>query len=212
MNKHRTIIWLEVDIMSKLRHLLVRARANEYVKSLVFVVIILGSILAFWFGLRTALATNYPLLAVASGSMVPTLNVGDLIVVQGGLTVNDVKAEYEVGDIIVFRKPENPDELIVHRAVEKVNSSSSLYIRTKGDHNTSTDPWRIYDSHLVGKVVGALPYVGHIPLFVHTQQGTLIIVILIAVLIIFEFALPFIKNQRKLEPSETEKNTSDLSS
>lgn len=171
--------------------------ANEYVKSLIFLAIILVSIVAFWFGLRTYFRTNFPMLAVASGSMVPTLNVGDLIVVQGGLSVSDVVAEYETGDVIVFHKPGNPDELIVHRAVEKHGSEGNLYLQTKGDHNAGKDPWNIYESDLVGKVVGVIPYFGHVPLFVHTREGMLVIVILIVILVLLEFLIPTVKARRK---------------
>jgi signal peptidase len=179
-----------------------RIFSNEYIKSIIFLAIVLGGIAVFWFGIKAYLQTEYPLLAVASGSMVPTLQVGDLIVVQGGLEVTDLNAAYETGDIIVFRKPGNPDELIVHRAVEAHSVGDDMYVLTRGDHNSGVDPWRIYDSHLVGKVVSSLPLVGHIPLFVHSPQGMVLIVILIAVLIVLEFVIPSTKNETEPEPAE----------
>jgi len=179
--------------MSKLK----RALKNEYVKSAVFLAIVLGCIGVFWLGLRAYLRTDYPLLAVASGSMVPTLNVGDLIVVQGGLNVNDVIAEYETGDIVVFHKPRNPDELIVHRAVE----SKSDGLVTKGDHNSSPDYWTVTDEELVGKVVSIVPYVGWIPLKVHEPIGMAIILLVIVVLILLEFVIPAAMEKTKAKKS-----------
>ena len=182
--------------MSKLKE----AWKNEYVKSIIFLAIILIGIVVFWMGLRFFLRTDYPLLAVASESMVPTLNVGDLIVVQGGLNVSDIIAEYGTGDVIVFHKPGDPDELIVHRAVEKNGDS----LRTKGDANTPIDNWSVFDSHLVGRVVGTIPYIGHIPLFVRTTTGVTIIVILIVILILLEFIIPAVKKTIKTEGPEEE--------
>ncbi len=191
--------------MVKLKNLL----ENEYVKSAIFLAIILGSIGAFWFGLRSYLRTGYPLLAVASESMVPTLNVGDLIVVRGGLGVSEIVAAYDTGDIIVFHKPSDPRELIVHRAVEKLGSGNNTYLRTKGDNNVPVDGWKIYDSHLIGKVVGTVPYVGHVPLFVHTPTGMTIIVVLIIALIFLEFIIPIIQEKR-IQPMQLEEETEAL--
>ncbi len=184
--------------MSKLKN----ALKNEYVKSLIFLAIVLGGIVAFWFGLRTYSRTDYPLLAVASGSMVPTLNIGDLIVVQGGLTADDIFAAYGTGDIIVFYKPGNPQELIVHRAVEKFQNGDDWYFKTKGDHNPSVDTWPgggVLESDVIGKVVGSIPYIGHVPLFVHTPSGMFIIVVLIVILIILEFVIPLAREKKEPE-------------
>jgi signal peptidase len=187
--------------MSKLK----RALKNEYVKSAIFLVIILGCIGAFWLGLRTYLRTEYPLLAVASGSMIPTLNVGDLIVVQGGMNVSNVIAEYQTGDIVVFHKPGNPDELIVHRAVEKINDG----LKTKGDNNSNSDYWIVTDDELVGKVVGVIPYLGNVPLFVHTSTGIMIILLVIVVLILLEFLIPMAREKPKAEQPVEEPTVSD---
>jgi len=54
-----------------------------YLKTIILVAIIVGGVAAFWAGLRVGLRSEHPLLTVASGSMMPTLNRGDLIVVQG---------------------------------------------------------------------------------------------------------------------------------
>ncbi len=182
------------------------ALKNEYVKSLILMIIVLLSIVGFWLGLRAYLRTEYPLLAVASGSMIPTLNVGDLIIVQGGLNVSDIVAENGTGDIVVFHQPTRPSELIVHRAVEKLQDADGWYLKTKGDYNHSPDNWKVYDDDLVGKVVSSIPYIGNIPLFVHTTTGMTIIVILIVILILLEFVLPFVKERKEPEPREEDAN------
>jgi len=209
VNKHsKTIVYWEVSEVSKLK----AALKNEYVKSLVILAIILVGIVAFWFGIRTYLRTDSPLLAVASGSMIPTLNVGDLIVVQGGFNVSNINAAYGTGDIIVFHKPYDPDELIVHRAVEMHTSVNTTYLKTKGDNNNGVDPWEITDNDLVGKVVWTIPYLGNVPLFVRTPTGMMIIIVLIVILVLLEFIIPLAEEKKKADQHEEEADVLDAGS
>ena len=170
-------------------------------KTIILVIILFISVFAFWFGLRYAFQTEFPLLAVASGSMIPTLDVGDLILVQGFSNACEVNAaSYPEGDIIVFHKPGLENELIVHRAVSKVENDDTCYFETKGDANSIADKWsgpetwdnKISERLLVGKVVGKVPWLGHIPLFMHENPilVALIIGFLFVVLIIVDFIFP----------------------
>jgi len=96
-------------------------------------------------------------LKIGSGSMQPAINVGDTIrvkrVTNGSLI--------EVGDIIVFKKPNGNDEQIVHRVESKELHDGLWYFKTKGDNNNSEDFWAgedtwngmISEKLLVGKVI-----------------------------------------------------------
>jgi len=177
------------------------------VKTAILAIILLGGVFAFWFGLRAALRTDYPLLAVASGSMRTTLNVGDLIIVQGVLDANEINAAPPPnGTIIVFHKPSDPNELIVHRAINKVENDGTWYFQTKGDNNNGADYWGgpgtkdgwISQSLLVGKVVGMVPWIGNVPLFIRTPQGMLIIVLLFLLILLIEY-VPVLFKKTKTE-------------
>jgi signal peptidase I len=126
--------------------------------------------------------TDYPLLTVASESMIPTLHVGDMIIVQGGLSGTDISADYVDGDVIVFHNPRDRSDLIVHRAVEK-HVDGETYFRTKGDHNPTLDYWIVLESDVVGKVTGIIPYLGHLILFLGTTEGLAIFVLLVVAII-----------------------------
>lgn len=185
---------------------------NSYVKTVILAVIIIGGVMGFWLGLKAGLRTDYPLLTVASGSMVPTLNVGDLIAVQG---VENASALYAAskpnGEIIVFRSPRLEGELIVHRAILKeLNPDDNLwYFRTQGDANYGPDNWfgsetwngMISQNRIVGRVVGKVPYVGYIPLYIRTREGIILIVILIVLILVAEY-LPVLLKKQPEQPEQ----------
>jgi len=84
---------------------------NDYVKTIIFLAIMILSVMGFWFGLKAVLKTEYPLLAVASGSMVPTLNVGDLIVASNPCVPHPRQNQFPASQLlfeIVYRKVAHP--------------------------------------------------------------------------------------------------------
>jgi signal peptidase I len=190
---------------------------NSYVKTILLGVILLGAVFAFWFGLRIGLRTDYPLLAVASGSMRPTLNIGDLIVVQGFPNYSEINAvPAPEGTIIVFHKPSDTEELIVHRAVDKMDVNGTWFFRTKGDNNGSYDVWSgegtlngwISQRLLVGRVVGVLPWIGNVPLFIRTPSGLVLVVLLFLVILFIEYVPVLskkVKTETKPEPEAESK-------
>lgn len=180
---------------------------KDYVQTAIMVVITVGSVFAFWYGLRFAFKTDHPLWAVASGSMTPTLRKGDLILVQGVQNACRIQAALkdapEPGDIIVFHQPGNPSELIVHRAVEKEKQGGTWYFTTWGDANSIPDPRPVSEHDVVGKVVGRVPLLGYIALFFEPLYVKVAFILLwIAFLILLEF-IPLARKRVKEGQSET---------
>jgi signal peptidase I len=174
---------------------------NEKVQTAIMLAVAVVGFIAFWYGLRAAFRTEHPLMAVASGSMRDTLEVGDLIVVQGGLSGSEILASSSdadpPGDIIVFPggRLGRPGELIVHRAVYRELGNDGLwYFKTKGDANQATDPGEVKETDVVGKVAYRVPFLGWPNLFLQTNQGKLLIVIILAILVVVEF-VPFSKKE-----------------
>jgi signal peptidase len=195
---------------------------NEWVKTGIMLAIVLIAFFSFWFGLRFALATEYPLLAVASGSMVPTLNIGDLIVVRGVSNFSEIYAHPINGGIIIFTTydpnigqdpinlwPGKAPELIVHRAINKTLKYDShvgrevYYFTTKGDHNPTADAWPgtnfdgVPEYYVVGRVVGVVPWVGNVPLFIRTPSGILTIFALIIIVFLAEYLFSTVREKKK---------------
>jgi len=90
---------------------------------------------------------------ISSGSMNPTLEVLDWVYVKNVSGQAEVYASYGDGDIILFRKPGDPNQFIIHRAVEKFQSDTIWYFKAKADNNVAVDPWDIPEDHVVGKVL-----------------------------------------------------------
>jgi len=141
---------------------------NEYFQTIVMIVLIIVVVFGFWYGSQLVLNTQYPALAVASGSMCTlpgsgcdgwshpferTLHVGDLIIVQY-VDPKSIKDTYPESDIIVFHKPKSSpyeeDELIVHRVIEKAERNSLTFFRTKGDGNGVTWPSALVNPKVEG--------------------------------------------------------------
>jgi signal peptidase I len=204
---------------------------NEYVQTAVVIGLIALAVFGVWYGSQVVLNTPYPALAVVSGSMcIPyngacdgwshpfsrTLHIGDLIIVQG-VDPRELNVDYPDSDIIVFHKPSNPDELIVHRIVAKEEREGILYFYTKGDGNgfnkwpstpqkTEYDPWNngqgIPEDLVVGKVVMRIPWLGHVVLFMRNSIGLPIVIALIIIVVIVEFVFPLLRGKK---PSEQQK-------
>ena len=172
-------------------------RRNELLKTVVVLALVVMAEYAVFFGLKVAFRTEYlPFHPVSSESMVPTLNVGDLIIVNG-MDPNLVT----VGTIIVFHSPRNHEMLIVHRVVGISSQGGKLYFETKGDNNPMKDGWYPYpgvpEGNLVGVVIGKVAYVGYVILALKEPIGMTVIVLLTVLVIIYEFILPAVKQGSK---------------
>ncbi len=109
------------------------------------------------------LHTKAPLQYVGSGSMTPTINIGDVVVVKG-VEFEELK----VGDIISFETPSKP---IVHRIIAFEEHDGKTFIRTKGDANPCPDFFLVRYEDVIGKVIFIIPKIGYIFLFFETPLG-----------------------------------------
>ena len=173
---------------------------NEYFQTAITMALILIIVFGFYYGAQAALGTEYPALAVASGSMLPTLNIGDLIIVQK-VDPAKIKADKLKGDILVFRSPQKPSDLIVHRAVNVQPVGNYYMITTAGDAFDGKDqysPWN--SSLLIGKVVARIPAIGNLPLFLHSESNMYILFLALIIILII-LMLPFGSQEGK-EPQK----------
>ena len=162
-------------------------------------IIIVGvGVLVIWIGLQVAFGTQNPFYVVASGSMIPVLEVYDVLIVQGHDPFEDV----EIGDIIVFNRPSDHDRVIVHR-VASILDDEPKTIRTKGDANPASIPgtdFPITEEEYIGKVVYTLPQVGYVTQILKPPINYVIIAIVIGIMIVKQITKK--KNEKELPFSD----------
>ena len=146
------------------------------------IVIVGVGILVIWFGLTLAFGTQNPFYVVASGSMIPELEIYDVLIVQGHEPFEDL----EIGDIIVFNRPSDHNRVIVHRVVSIIDDDPKT-LRTQGDANPASIPgtdFPITEEEYIGKVVYTLPQVGYITQLLKPPINYVIIVVVIGIMVV----------------------------
>jgi len=96
---------------------------------------------------------------IASGSMQPTMDAGDIAVVAK-VPTDTIKP----GDIIQYV---TPDAMIIHRVIDTTGSKGSKVFVTKGDANTQPDD-PILQSQVLGKVLFTIPKLGWVSVYLKT--------------------------------------------
>ena len=153
------------------------------VKDIIIVVI---GVAIIWMGLRVVFGTENPFYVVSSGSMVPELEIYDVLVVQGNEPFDQIK----IGDVIVFNRPAGQDRVIVHRVVS-ITDDDPYTLRTKGDANPASIPgtdFPITEEEYIGKVAYVIPQVGYVTRILTPPINYIIIAVIIAVMLIKQFA------------------------
>ncbi|MBR3325115.1 MAG: signal peptidase I [Clostridia bacterium] len=81
---------------------------------------------------------GYSIFQIASGSMEPTINIGDRILMKESKDITE-------GDIVLYK---NEDTLVCHR-VEEIKDNNVI---CKGDNNNSKDK-EISKNEIIGKII-----------------------------------------------------------
>ena len=166
------------------------------VKDIIIVVI---AVIIIWAGLRLIFGTENPFFVVSSGSMVPELQIFDVLVVNGNTPFNEIK----VGDIIVFNRPGGQERVIVHR-VNSIIDDDPYTIRTKGDANPASIPgtdFPITENEYIGEVYTVIPQVGYITRILTPPINYIIIAVIVSIMILKQVSKS--KKEKKLATPST---------
>ena len=119
-----------------------------------------GIISVFFAILIIALFSNlfrYWIAVIGTGSMTPTINIGDIIVVDKAISKTPEKLK--VGDVLVF---EEENKIYTHRIIEMEENNGNVKIITKGDRKgNAVDSWVVTNKEIVGIVKFKISYVGY---------------------------------------------------
>ncbi len=116
--------------------------------------------LLIYYLISAKMGIGTPWAVVGSYSMVPVLDIGDIVLLRPAnpLTLH-------VGQVIVYVAEVYGEKLeIVHRIFKVYKYDGQVIIRTKGDANPVPDPWLVKPSQIRGVVYLVIPHVGLIGL------------------------------------------------
>lgn len=153
---------------------------------IILILIIYGYVEKYVFKKEYINYFGYTIFEVASGSMAPTINVGDIVLVKLTKDVNQ-------NDIITYK--EN-NYFITHRVIKKDNDK----IIAKGDYNDSVDK-DVNLNDVLGKVIKIIPGIG---IWKKVFFNTKVMISIVSTIILF--AIYFYLLERKKEVNEKVKD------
>ena len=126
---------------------------------------------------------KFSIYTIATGSMVPNINVFDAVI---NMRVDD-PSDLKVGDVITFRSssPLTQNLTITHRikAITEDENGETCYV-TKGDANNVEDGSCAKFNNVIGKVIIRIPGLGYIQRFLASGLGWLLFILIPALIII----------------------------
>lgn len=157
---------------------------------------------------------NIKFMTVLSGSMEPAIKTGSVVMTKPSSTGSE-QAAYKVGDIITFGPYSKTKAPTTHRIVEVIdndddnnsgsdnatmtNDNVTVSYITKGDANNAPDARQISQKDIIGKVVVDVPYLGYVVSFARKPIGFLLILIIPALVIVFDEIKKIIGEVKKIK-------------
>ena len=127
------------------------SRVGRVLLNIVLVLVIVSTLSMVFSGIIIGKPSvfGFRVLHVVSGSMEPTIQTDQFILVQ----ISD-GSDLEVGDIVVYEKEVmGYTKLIVHRVIEIYEENSETYYVFKGDNNAKQDEDPVPASKIVYEVI-----------------------------------------------------------
>jgi signal peptidase len=130
---------------------------------------------------------GYQSLTVVSGSMVPTLGVGS-IVIDEVIAPGDARP----GDIVTFKDPLHPRQL-THRLQKVRVVGDTFYMTTLGDANDVPEHWSVPRPGDIGRVLVHIPKLGYARQWLgsrYARLGAMGLVLLLGALMLVDLWRP----------------------
>jgi signal peptidase len=144
--------------------------------------LVMGAVVAISVAVIAALVLvllGFRPLVIRSGSMVPTYQVGDVVLVEQ--TRAD---ELRAGDVASLEYYPEYGESLTHRVRSVQTEDGRVDVETRGDANDSSEDWSVPADAMVGRVVASIPAIGAPATLVRTATVPLVIgVIAVAVVV-----------------------------
>ncbi len=154
---------------------------KKALRTLTTILVCLAIVFAFFISIIRVF--GFQVYGVLTGSMEPAYPTGSLIYVR------DVDAStLRVNDVITFSL--SPNVIATHRIVDIIpdeNNPGQYKFQTKGDANKSVDASLVSPTHIIGKVIFSVPYLGDIANYIQNPPGTYVAILISGILIFLVF-------------------------
>ncbi len=154
---------------------------KKTLRTITTVLVCLAIVFAFFISIIRVF--GFKVYGVLTGSMEPAYPTGSLIYVRD-VDTNSLR----IGDVITFSL--SPNVIATHRIVDIIpdeNNPSMLRFQTKGDANQSVDASLVSPTHVIGKVIFSVPYLGDIANYIQNPPGTYVAILVSGILIVLVF-------------------------
>jgi signal peptidase len=108
---------------------------------------------------------------VMSGSMEPTIHVGD-VVIDRKISPLDARP----GDVVTFSDPSGRHRLITHRVRSIHARGGQVQVVTKGDANNTVERWTVPAGGRIGRVELRVWKLGYPLVYAHSRYGLILLV------------------------------------
>lgn len=95
---------------------------------------------------------KYELIAIISGSMSPTYDRGDAV-----LIIKKDPSDIKIGEVLAFNTSTG---IVTHRVINITSSNGVYTFVTKGDANSTKDTYKIHNENVIGTVDYVIKYAG----------------------------------------------------
>ncbi len=160
---------------------------HEHRRSLLWLAVAPLIIGLLWLGALQYLGTTSPIEATVGRSMEPTLQTGDLAVMEG-LRAQDIR----LGDIVGLDVPLaaqsqfNYPARVLHRVIDMRLQDGVLMVQTQGDGQARPDPFLTPAVDINRRLIASVPKLGNVLFYLQSPQGKIAIIGLLVLFMIYE--------------------------
>lgn len=112
---------------------------------------------------------GYKAFVISSGSMEPTLNIGDIVI-----TKETKQEQIQKNNIITFMED---GYTVTHRVADIIEKDGDTYYQTKGDNNNTYDAELVKYEDIEGVYVFKINSIGNIVVYAQSTTAVMIIII-----------------------------------
>lgn len=173
-------------------------RPRHIIEGLALAALITGFILMS----IAVLSGNWQIRPILSGSMRPGFSIGGVAITQTIPT-----KQLKIGDVAVFHPPFLNNVTYIHRIISIKKINDQYVIHTKGDDNTTADPWVLRITSKNSYVTRfTLPFIGYAAVWVHSKHGKKIMLTIAGILAIIFITTLMLDLEKKRRKKQRQRN------